>query len=287
MNPLTRSMVFALVVSVSIPAAAQVVDHTSIEGVASLPQTVMDAVGQQRWFFSHASVGGNMVAGMGDLHSSNPARYQLVTVPVGYDSGEMRANDPPSPTTHGSVYECNRSNPGWAAKFTIFDNSVRISGWRVDAVDVAMDKLCYIDQTADAAAYISMMTGLESSYPATVFAYTTMPLMESADTDNVLRNEYNDAVRAHCATNQHLLFDIADMEAYEADGTPCTFAYGQGTYQRLCDGYSDDGGHLNSVGRQRIATGWYAVAAVIVDAPIFADSFESGTTGAWSSVFPP
>jgi len=276
-------VVAAVVVTGSLPAAAQVVGHEAIDGVASLPQDVMDAVGQQLWFFSHASVGGNMVAGLGDLHSSDPIRYQLATSPVSYLSGELRAADPPTPTQPGTVYECNRSNPGWSAKLAIFDSSVRVSGWRRDAVGVAMDKLCYIDQNADAAAYLATMTALETSFPSTVFVYITMPLTESADAANVLRNEYNTAVRAHCESSGSLLFDLADMEAHEVDGTPCSFAYGQGTYQRLCDGYSDDGGHLNGVGRQRIAAGWYATAAAIVDAPIFADSFESGTTERWSA----
>jgi hypothetical protein len=283
MHPSPRLAIVALILTAAVPAAAQVVDHTSIDSVPSLSQSVMDAIGQQRWFFSHASVGGNMVAGLGDLHGSNPTRFQLVTSSVGYNSGEMRANDPPVTTAAGTVYECDRSNPGWSAKYTIFDNSVRTSGWRLDSVDVAMDKLCYIDENANVTTYLATMTALEAAYPATVFVYTTMPLTTSEGSDNVLRNDYNTAVRAHCLTNGCLLFDLADMEAHEASGTPCTFITGPDTYQKLCDGYTDDGGHLNSVGRQRIATGWYAVAAILVDQPIFANGFEDGTLNGWST----
>ncbi len=54
------------------------------------------------------------------------------------------------------------------------------------------------------------------------------------------------------------------MEAHEPDGTPVTFTSGNQTYQKLSWTYSSDGGHLNSTGSERIATGWYAVAAQLV-----------------------
>jgi hypothetical protein len=51
-------------------------------------------------------------------------------------------------------------------------------------------------------------------------------------------------------------------------------------------GRSSDGGHLNSSGRQRIALGWYAVAAELSSGTLFADGFESGDTGSWSVTAP-
>ncbi len=255
--------VWLVVLVLSAPALAQVVDHEDVDGVDLLSQAVMDAIGEQRWLFTHASVGGNMVAGLDDLRGSDPTRYLLETVSVSYLSGEERAADPPDPTIAGTVYDCQRGNPGWSSKLTIFDSSVRVSGWSYDAVDMAMDKLCYIDQTADAQSYIDMMVALESAYPSTVFVYTTIPLTTSEDANNVLRNDYNDAVRAHCQSTGCLLFDIADMEAHDPTGVEHTFSSGGETYQKLYDGYTSDGGHLDTVGRQRIAKGWYAVAATV------------------------
>jgi lysophospholipase L1-like esterase len=148
-----------------------------------------------------------------------------------------------------------------------------------------MDKLCYIDEGADPAVYAATMSALEAGFPATVFVYATMPLTTGEDSANVLRNQYNDAVRAHCTATGALLFDLADMEAHDPGGVEHTFQLGGFTYQKLYDGYTDDGGHLNSAGRQRIAMGWYAVAAVLAGDPIFSDGFENGTS-AWSSVAP-
>jgi len=266
-------------------AAAQIVDHTAIDAVSSLPQAVMDEIGQQRWLFTHASVGGNMVAGLGDLHASDPGRYQLVTSSVGFDSGQQQAADPPASTTPGTVYECQRGNPGWSAKLTIFDNSVRTAGWRQPSVDVAMDKLCYIDEDADPSVYTATLSALEGDFPATVFVYITMPLTTGEDSTNVQRNDYNDAVRGFCTANGSLLFDLADMEAHDPSGVEQTFQYGGLTYQKLYAGYTDDGGHLNVAGRQRIALGWYAVAATLTGGRLFSDGFENGTS-AWSTVVP-
>lgn len=256
-----------LTLLLTVPTTAQIVDHADVDAVETLPLEVMNAVGEQRWLFNHASVGGNMVSGLNDLHAADAERYQLVTVSVSYLSAEQRAADPPTPTIEGTVYDCQRGNPGWSAKYTIFDNSVRVSGWSFEATDVAMDKLCYIDQNADAQTYITMMTALEDDFPDTTFVYTTMPLTTSEDAANILRNTYNDAVRGHCSGDGCLVYDIADMEAHDPTGAEHTFDSGGGTYQKLYAGYTSDGGHLNVAGRQRIAKGWYAVAAALVGGP--------------------
>ena len=252
-----------LLLFASSPSFAQIIDHTDVDGVASLPQSTMDAVGGQRWFFSHASVGGNMMSGMADLHASNPGRYQLDQASVGFDDGQNRADPPPTPTTAGMIYECDRGNPGWQAKITIFQNAVNTSGWRSGAATIVMDKFCFIDQDANATQYVDALAALEAAWSATTFVYTTLPLTTDEDSDNVLRNQYNTAVRQYCQSHARLLFDIADMESHDPAGQAITFASDGQTYQKLYSGYSSDGGHLSSAGCQRIALGWYAVAAAI------------------------
>lgn len=252
----------AVVLTLATPVQCQIIDHSALALVDKFPQSVMDCVGCQKWFFTHASVGSNMIDGMNDLHSMDSTRYQLTVSSVSYSG--MQASNPPSPTISGCIYECNRGNPGWSSKFAIFDNSVRLAGWRYPSVDLCMDKLCYIDQDASASQYITTMSALETYSPQTIFVYTTMPLMTSTDSDNVLRNQYNQAVRAYCSTNKKLLLDIADIESHDPNGVEQTFQYNGSTYQKLYSNYSSDGGHLNSAGRQRVAKGWYAAAAATV-----------------------
>jgi hypothetical protein len=256
------SFVTALVFCVSFAALvdAQVVNHIDIAKVKSFPQAKMDAIGQQKWFFAHASVGGNMISGLNDLHKADAKRFQLTTISVKFEKDLHRAENPPASTAAGTVYECGRGNPGWDAKTAIFVNSVQSGGWHDPAVDAVMDKYCYIDENADANVYLNKLAELEKAWPRTKVVYTTIPLTTAEDNDNVLRNQFNDTVRKYCKKNKKLLFDIADMEAYSPEGKLCAFTKDGKTYQKLFSGYTKDGGHLNEQGRKRIATGWYAVA---------------------------
>ncbi len=281
------SIACCLLLAVALPARGQIVDHSAIDAVPDLPQCVMDGIGAQRWFFTHASVGGNLLEGLDDLRALNPTRFQLATAGVSYDSAQLRADPPPLPTVAGTVYECGRGNPGWEDKFTIFDNSVRLAGWRQGAVDAVMDKLCYIDPGASAPAYLAMMDALAAAYPTTALVFTTMPLTVDEDGDNVARNLYNQAVRAHAADIGALLYDVADMEAHDPAGIEQTFVSGGQTYQKLYAGYTGDGGHLDlELGHRRVAQGWYAAAATLAPCWIFAGNFESGDTASWNSTFP-
>lgn len=270
-----------LVLAAAGPSGAQVVDHRHLAAVASLPQSVVDEIGSQRWLFTHASVGGNMIEGLADLHALDAQHYPLVTQSVGFDAGLNRAEAPPATTLPGTVYECPRGNPVWSEKVAIFDNSVRLAGWHLPKVNAVMDKFCYIDPDADAASTTASMAALREAYPTTAFVYTTMPLTTGEDAENVQRNQYNRAVRLHCASTGAVLYDLADMEAYDPSGVAQTFLSAGQTYQKLYDGYTDDGGHLNVTGRQRVATGWYAVAAVLARHPIFWSDFEQGTIAGW------
>ena len=236
-----------LLVLAAVDASAVTINHSSIDGVALLPQSTMDAIGQQKWLFTHASVGENMLAGLNDLRTADPARYQL-QIAAAYMTAP-----PPDPTLPGTVYEINRGNPGWSVKFSIFESLVN-NDWHVPTVGFVMDKLCYIDQDADYETYVNSMSALESGNPGTTFVYTTMPLMTVEDADNVSRNDYNSKAGDYCSTNNKLLFDIADIEAYDPSGNACTFVLEGTTYQKLYTGYSSDyltgGAHLNAAGGQ-------------------------------------
>ncbi len=282
-----QGLLFLAGLALAAPAVAQIVDHSDIPAVASYPACVTSSIATERWFFTHASVGGNLLEGLDDLRTTDPARFPLQTEWVGYDDAHLRAAAPPVPTAAGTVYECNRGNPGWQDKVTIFDNSVRVSGWRMTAVDAVMDKLCFIDPNANVSTYLAMMDALALSYPTTAVVLTTIPLTVDEDSDNVSRNLYNQAVRAHAAANGALLYDLADMEAHDPAGVEHTFVSGGQTYQKLYSGYTADGGHLDTeLGHRHVATGWYAAAATLTPCWVFVDGFEGGDTADWSAVAP-
>ncbi len=248
----------------TIPAQATVIDHNAVNAVSGYSQGTMDQIGHLNYFFSHASVGSNMVEGLNALHTINSGFYQFQTTAA--------SSSPPASALDGLVYELGRGNPGWQEKLNLFEGYLG-NGW-AGRVDLAMDKFCYVDEDAVAGGYdgyLSRMQGLEQKFvnSGTRLVYATIPLTTGSDGDNILRNNFNNAVRSFVAgSSNRLLFDIADIEAWDANGVQHTFTVNNITYQQLSGGFSADGGHLNVLGSQRVALGFYAVAnAALVPEP--------------------
>jgi hypothetical protein len=242
-------------------ATAAVADDKSIRiGYAQCAATPGNSVAlsanaaKLKWYFAHASVGANMVDGLNDLGKVDRASYPYTTV--------FSDKTPPQDLLPGTIYEHNRGNPGWKAKFDQFESCVS-NGWHFPKVDIVMNKLCYIDQMTSSKYYLHSMTNLEAAFPETVFVYMTMPLTTATDWENGLRNAFNDRVREWTQQNGRVLFDLADIETHDPKGQPCTFTRRNKTCQKLCESYSNDGGHLNDTGRQLVARGFYALAAAL------------------------
>jgi len=239
----------------SAPAQPVMIGYTNCVAVSTYSQSLINDISRFRWFFAHASVGGNMIDGIDMLRQSNRAQYPLI--PVSED--EM----PPVSTQNGAIYEFMRGNPGAQEKFDSLGAYVT-NGWRYPKVNLVLNKLCYIDQEADLGYYLASMARLEAAFPETVFVYMTIPLTTDTDENNLKRNIYNDGVRDWTRTNNLVLFDIADMEAHDTNGVPSLFTYGGRVCQRLCDTYSSDGGHMNDAGKVLTANGFYALGAALL-----------------------
>ena len=279
-------------------AGSTVIGHAALASATNPPAAVSAKVGQLRWFFTHASVGGNLVTGMNVLHAENGTRYPLQIYGYDGDDGDgayhgavgtagseggadYRAAADPASTSNGFVYECMRGNPDWANKLVCLSNSVVASGWRFPKVNVVMDKFCWIDPYADPDEYCAMMDGLEARYPQTLFVYVTMPLTtETAGSENDLRNDFNRTVRGFCEMNGKWLLDLADIEAWTEAGAEQTYVSGGATNQRMVSAYAvgPDWGdyHLNATGRRRAALGWNALAQTLFQADRDADGACDG-----------
>jgi hypothetical protein len=235
----------------TVSGANIIVDHTNWNWYAGQPQSVFDAVAKLRIYFTHASVGDNILEGCANLNKTNPGQYPLIQSSV--------KSNPPASTKPGTIYEYQRGNPDWSEKIKIFESAVN-SGWHDPKVDVAMNKFCYIDPSADWKVYTSSMAALETKYPNTRFIYWTMPLTVDDDVDAVNRAQFNSNLRKWIAgQNNKTLFDLADLESWTPDGKNQTFTANGNTYERMVPAYSSDGGHLNNVGEQRAATGLYSL----------------------------
>jgi hypothetical protein len=260
MKAFKRLSYFFLPIPLAVAAVAEEksirVGYAECASRTNYPRATMEKIAQLKWYFAHASVGANMVDGITDLYAMDKATYPFQSISA--------SATPPATTQAAGIYEHNRGNPGWKAKFDGFESCVS-NGWHYPAINIAMSKLCYIDESASFKYYVHSMTNLEAAFPETVFVYTTIPLMTDANADNFLRNAYNERLREWTRQNGRVLFDIADIEAHDSNGKVCTFQYRNKTCQKLCDSYTKDGGHLNEAGRQLVAKGFYALAAALIE----------------------
>jgi hypothetical protein len=267
----------ALLLCAVATGSAAVINHSNVDGVTSVPLGVMDFVGEQKWYFTHASVGWNMLNGMSSLHASDPARYKLV-----YDNASGTS---PDTTTAGTIYQNDRGNPGWLAKTNYFVDTVN-GGWNSPKVQFAMDKYCYIDPDANVSTYLTKMAALEAATPATKIVYCTMPLTTSTDPvngGNVERNNFNAAVRTYCIDNNKLLLDVADIESHNPAGAESNFTYNGKSYQILYNGYTTDGGHPGTdAGQRQIAKGWYAACIYGTRYVTFNENWTGSSSSLWS-----
>ncbi len=236
-----------------------IVNHSNWDWYVSQPQQVVDAVASMRYFFSHASVGTNIVDGLKALNSSDAARYPLKIKTVGASALDS--------TVKGTFYEYPRGNSGgWSAKVQDFQTVVQ-NGWRDPAVEVAMYKFCFIDYAADWTAYRDSIINMERLYPNTHFIYWTMPIT-TGDTEEKLslRAKFNQNLRDWIATQENkILFDLADIEAWGPSGEHKTQKANGITCDLLYGGYTvrSDGGHLFGEGMTRVATALYSLFGLL------------------------
>lgn len=80
--------------------------------------------------------------------------------------------------------------------------------------------------------YLYPMSSLETNYPDIVFVYMTGHVDHWDDANNKAANQM---IRDYCSTNNKVLYDFADIESYDPDGTFYEFPHDN------CDYYSSVG----------------------------------------------
>ena len=152
------------------------------------------------------------------------------------------------------------------------------------AYDLAMMKFCYADLRGGTPLsvdemierYFRLVSEIKAQRPDVKLVHITIPLKADPpgrkaklkrfvgmsleeDADNVLRNAFSQKLRERVAGEP--LFDLASVESTRADGSSSTFTQaGQERYS-LAPEYTDDGGHLNALGRRRAAIEFVRVLA--------------------------
>jgi len=145
-------------------------------------------------------------------------------------------------------------------------------------VDIAFLKFCYVDVRRDSdpqtifSDYQLAITDLQERYPETIIVHVTVPI-ESAPVgvkgvlkekiktvlrrpgvveDNSVRERYNELLRTSYA-GEEPIFDIARYESISPEGDMSYRTSASGKVYLMDARYTDDGGHLNKLGRRVVA----------------------------------
>ncbi len=231
-----------------------------------------------RVYFGHQSVGGNIMDGLADLQRQigKPMLQvgELDSLSVSPGRGVL---------LHTKVGENGKPDSKCEDFRRILDE--QLSG----QIDVALFKFCYIDfsDTSDVGAvfatYARTMDDLKQRHPEITFIHVTAPLRtvdrglgvwvremlgrpNRTKLANVNRNEFNRRLVEKYSADP--IYDLAGVMSTFPDGRRESFEIDGKTYYSLVPAYTDDGGHLNTVGRSYAAAEFIrAIAAALNHSP--------------------
>ncbi len=210
-------------------------------------------------FFGHQSVGGNILEGIHSLlaGTTQPALRIVETA------------DPSSFTEPLFAHAKIGTNGDPQSKCDAF---LRLMETGVgERTDIAFMKFCYVDFSYASDVnmifdhYVMSMESLKKKYPKMKLLHCTVPLRSvpagSAvmvkkllrrrwDDANIERNKFN---RLLAAKYGNAVFDLAKLEAALVDGKEVSYTDKGITYIALNPCYTNDGGHLNTLGSSVIA----------------------------------
>jgi hypothetical protein len=234
-------------------------------------QADLQRVAHQRIYFGHQSVGGNLLQGVQELAAQSGVPIHIVEATKANEVGQ---------NTIGHTFISENRNP--LGKLQAFDQAMGVGP---SGLNIAFMKFCYLDidpQTdvkALFAKYRATVDGIRLRNPGLAIVHVTAPLTEVQSgpkafikrilgrapygvVENQRREEYNTLLR-QTYWGREPIFDLARFESVDLDGKNVTGEWGGHAIPTMASSYSDDGGHLNRVGRLHAARQLVSVLAAI------------------------
>lgn len=233
------------------------------ENLSDVPESAFEKLSNMKIFFGHQSVGFNIMDGVNDLMKEYPKiKFNII------ETNEF-GNISEGAFTHSRVGK-NRDPKSKIDDFTKF-----IERAEKGKIDVAALKFCYVDVTGNMDVnnlfedYKTAVLNLHKSFPDLTLIHFTIPLTVSKTTwktwvkqklgkqaweyeDNMKRNQYNDLLIKEYQDKEPIL-DIAKIESTRPDGFRQSFDQEGVTYYSMVPEYTYDNGHLNEIGRRKVA----------------------------------
>jgi len=238
------------------------------ENIQKVPASVWQSLAQKRIFFGHQSVGNDILDGMKTVMKTSPQiRLRIVET---RDSREFQ-----EPIFAHSPIGRNAEPATKLQDFTqVLEKGVG------EKADIAFLKLCFVDilPTTDVKQvfeeYKTGMKDLKARYPHVTFIHITVPLTfepagfqgwikKTKDLikkvigrlnfyDNTKRNQFNELMRKEYE-GKAPLFDLARIECTDPTGKLRAMEKDGHREYFLLPEYTDDGGHLNNLGKKIVA----------------------------------
>jgi hypothetical protein len=235
--------------------------ETLSENPVHLTSQQLQKVASTSVFFGHQSVGDNIVQGLREHMTADPnLRLNLLESDTPPNAGpvfmEFHIGQNGSPGSKDEAFSLAMAKGG---------------GFRGG---VALYKYCYVDVTASTDVstmfhnYRKSVESLKAKYPALTVVHVTVPLTTASDgwkysiksalgrtTEvelNAKRNQFNDLLREQYR-NREPIFDLAEAESTLPDGSRSFVTFKGRRVYTLVPAFTEDGGHLNELGRRAVA----------------------------------
>ena len=226
-------------------------------------------LGGRTLFFGHQSVGANVMEGVAEVLRAHPE------IPLRV----IETTDPARITAPGLYHGAVGRNGAPESKLADFG---RIAAAVGDS-GTAMVKFCYIDVDASTdaealfARYRATVDSLRARQPGLTLVHLTLPLQVDHGTLfhwrtklrgkqtpyrtlNAIRARYNQRMRETYGGREPL-FDLAHFQSLFPDGSVGVIRQDGQDVEYLAPELTSDGGHLNAIGRQRIAQAFLVALA--------------------------
>jgi hypothetical protein len=231
----------------------------------------LDRIAQRRIYFGHQSVGVNLLDGINQL---------ALTAGVPLHITEFTSANEVKPKMIGHTFVAKNGDP--LQKLRSFEQSM---GSSPTGIDIALVKFCFVDFTSKTDAkdlfahYRATIDKLKERNPGTTFVHVTAPLTTVqgglkarlkqflgkapyGTIENMNREEYNALLRQQYLGKEPI-FDLARIESTAPSGTTVSTEWKGSVIPVMNSAYTDDGGHLNDVGKLRASRELISVLASI------------------------
>ncbi|GEM_PF-1051161 len=222
---LTRFLWICLLVgclAASCPGQGMVIGHRNTD-LAQIPDAWIDlARSNLHIAYQHTSHGSQLITGMSSLRAYPPFATKYNWDDSGATPGALDLDDYGIPgcadLSQGDWVDANGDTPWVVATRTLLDNPSN------SHINVVIWSWCSINGH-NAPRYVTNMEKLVSEYPGVTFVFMTGHAegegeyaYQNPETGNGNVSFNNQYIRQHCQNHGRVLFDFADIEAYDPDG---------------------------------------------------------------------